>query len=183
MNRIPGIPTTYKNIQFRSRLEAKWAAFFDLLGWKWQYEPVDLNGYIPDFVLEGVESVLVEIKPAMSLTELESHTTKLDAIDWSSEIILLGTRPFESNLFDVAGLGLIGEFFSDGRGWNGTVLAREDSSDRWDFCSEIGRYSGRMFNGDHHGFPTWASQDRPLIAEVASMWTDAGTTVRWKPKR
>jgi len=30
---IAAIPTLYKDVQFRSRLEAKWAAFFDLLGW------------------------------------------------------------------------------------------------------------------------------------------------------
>lgn len=27
------IPTTYADVQMRSRLEAKWAAFFDLCGW------------------------------------------------------------------------------------------------------------------------------------------------------
>lgn len=43
------IPTRYRNTEFRSRLEARWAAFFDLAGWKWKYEPIDLNGWIPDF--------------------------------------------------------------------------------------------------------------------------------------
>lgn len=33
------IPTMYKGIQFRSRLEARWAVFFDTLGIKWEYEP------------------------------------------------------------------------------------------------------------------------------------------------
>jgi hypothetical protein len=28
---IPAIPTVYRGQQFRSRLEARWAAFFDLL--------------------------------------------------------------------------------------------------------------------------------------------------------
>ena len=39
----PGIPTLYNGIQFRSRLEAKWAAFFDLLGWEYEYEPSRLG--------------------------------------------------------------------------------------------------------------------------------------------
>jgi hypothetical protein len=43
------IPTRYRDTEFRSRLEARWAAFADLAGWKWKYEPVDLNGWIPDF--------------------------------------------------------------------------------------------------------------------------------------
>jgi hypothetical protein len=32
------IPTMYKGIQFRSRLEARWAVFFDTLGIEWEYE-------------------------------------------------------------------------------------------------------------------------------------------------
>ena len=30
---IKAIPTTYAGVRFRSRLEARWAAFFDLCGW------------------------------------------------------------------------------------------------------------------------------------------------------
>lgn len=58
------IPTTYRGINFRSRLEARWAAFFNALGWRYEYEPRDLKGYIPDFFLYvGREPVLVEVKP------------------------------------------------------------------------------------------------------------------------
>lgn len=45
------IPTDYAGVRFRSRLEAKWAAFFDLAGWRWAYEPIDLDLYVPDFML------------------------------------------------------------------------------------------------------------------------------------
>lgn len=48
---MKSIPTTYKGVNFRSRLEATWAAMFDLLELKWSYEPIDLDGWIPDFVL------------------------------------------------------------------------------------------------------------------------------------
>lgn len=41
-----------KGIQFRSRLEARWAYIFDSMGWIWEYEPIDLNGYIPDFIVD-----------------------------------------------------------------------------------------------------------------------------------
>ncbi len=57
------IPTRYAGVQFRSRLEARWAAMFDLLGWRWEYEPIDLDGYIPDFVLQFAQPLLVEVKP------------------------------------------------------------------------------------------------------------------------
>jgi hypothetical protein len=65
------IPTKYKDIEFRSRLEAKWACMFDQLGWSWEYEPIDLNGYIPDFHIDfGRERFFVEIKPAMTTEDL-----------------------------------------------------------------------------------------------------------------
>jgi hypothetical protein len=66
---IKAIPTLYRGVQFRSRLEARWAAFFDLCKFKWTYEPYDLDGWMPDFELrwdaadETVIRVLVEVKP------------------------------------------------------------------------------------------------------------------------
>lgn len=70
---IAAKPTRYAGVQFRSRLEARWAAFFDLMGWEWHYEPLDLDGWVPDFVLpcygttmNGKQmSLLVEVKPLL----------------------------------------------------------------------------------------------------------------------
>jgi hypothetical protein len=57
---------------FRSRLEARWAAFFDQLGWTTEYEPFDLGVWSPDFLLHGHDAyggvnVLVEVKPTDAL--------------------------------------------------------------------------------------------------------------------
>lgn len=47
------IETVYKGYRFRSRLEARWAVFFDELGldWKYEAEGYDFDGvrYLPDF--------------------------------------------------------------------------------------------------------------------------------------
>jgi hypothetical protein len=51
-DRIPAKPTMYNGRLYRSRLECRWAAFFDLLGWKYEYEPMDLNGWSPDFAIK-----------------------------------------------------------------------------------------------------------------------------------
>ena len=48
VERHTGIPTTYNFQRFRSRIEARWAAFFDKMNWPWEYEPIDLAGYIPE---------------------------------------------------------------------------------------------------------------------------------------
>lgn len=36
---IKPIETVYKGYRFRSRLEARWAVFFDAQGIEWEYEP------------------------------------------------------------------------------------------------------------------------------------------------
>jgi hypothetical protein len=56
MVKIKAIETEYKGYRFRSRLEARWAVFFDRLGIEWQYEPEgfvlsDETRYLPDFYL------------------------------------------------------------------------------------------------------------------------------------
>lgn len=67
---IKSIDTFYNGYRFRSRLEARWAVFFDTLSIKWEYEPegfVLSNGenYLPDFKVKGINSIChwSEIKP------------------------------------------------------------------------------------------------------------------------
>lgn len=56
---IKPIETQYKGYRFRSRLEARWAVFFDALGLEWNYEPegFDLGSegfYLPDFFVSNI---------------------------------------------------------------------------------------------------------------------------------
>ncbi len=82
--RIPAIPTKFRGINFRSRLEARWGAFFSLMGWDWSYEPIDLDGYIPDFILHMHEDVLVEVKPFMRLNDpsIKDAIAKIEGSGW-----------------------------------------------------------------------------------------------------
>jgi hypothetical protein len=64
---MQAIETVYKGYRFRSRLEARWAVFFDMLGVLWQYEVEGLilsNGrkYLPDFWLP-IHQLYWEVKP------------------------------------------------------------------------------------------------------------------------
>lgn len=71
---IKAIETRYKGYRFRSRLEARWAVFFDSLKLEWEYEPEGYylgNGelYLPDFKLtclkehlDITQELFVEIK-------------------------------------------------------------------------------------------------------------------------
>ena len=63
---IKAIVTHYNGYKFRSRLEARWAVFFDEAGIEYQYEPEGFtNGedcYLPDFYLPE-HNTYVEVKP------------------------------------------------------------------------------------------------------------------------
>lgn len=56
MNQIKAIETRYAGCRFRSRLEAKWAVFFDALDIEWEHEPegfeTSAGRYLPDFKIQ-----------------------------------------------------------------------------------------------------------------------------------
>ena len=67
---IQAIPTRYGGLLFRSRLEARWALFFDRLHIPWEYEPQgfdigDGQAYLPDFLLGMGKIVWAEVKPSV----------------------------------------------------------------------------------------------------------------------
>jgi hypothetical protein len=102
---VKAIPTVYGGLQFRSRLEARWAAFFDLIGWSWSYEPIDLDGYIPDFIVtpnvepvrygqtvRPVQPLLVEVKPVLTLDGFAEYEGRIQATAWPHEALVVGAQ-------------------------------------------------------------------------------------------
>ena len=72
----------YKDTVFKSRLEARYAAFFDLAGWAWEYEPLVLNGWTPNFRVtfpcghsecNATHILLVEVQPYFNISDFEGH--------------------------------------------------------------------------------------------------------------
>lgn len=64
--KIPSLPTVYRATEFRSALEASWAATLDTLRIAWEYEPETVTlpsgtTYIPDFKLPDIGAWL-EVK-------------------------------------------------------------------------------------------------------------------------
>lgn len=106
------ISTTYAGCRFRSRLEARWAVFFDHLGITWDYEPQghvvtdrlnicdrDEWPYLPDFWLPELR-LWVEVKG--SLDDREMRQALSAAADLSSpaggcggghDVLILGPIP------------------------------------------------------------------------------------------
>lgn len=77
------LPTTYAGVTFRSRLEARWAVFFDELQLAWEYEPEgfelpDGDCYLPDFWLPEL-ATWYEVK-GTEPAELELERLRLLAL-------------------------------------------------------------------------------------------------------
>ena len=106
---IKAHPTIYRGVEFRSRLEARYAAFFDLLDWRWSYEPLDLVGWTPDFgvgipcghsecVAAGEtlmhHELLVEVKPYGDAVMFGGHPMWKHSQEWTPpHVVGLGLNP------------------------------------------------------------------------------------------
>lgn len=179
MSAFTGIPTKYKGINFRSRLEATWAVFFDLLEWPWEYEPFDLEGWIPDFVLKGKFPVLIEVKPV--LTHDEAIAVVMPDV--------VGAEP--EYPVAVCGIGLpVADYTYDGRRCVGTLIYEPASKDTdwfWHF---------RDFEYVHCGWGTcigvWQCGKCGTLGkdalcgsqvDIDGLWIDAKNRVQWKGQR
>jgi len=94
---IKAIETRYKGYRFRSRLEARWAVFFDTLGIEWRYEVegFDVNGrpYLPDFFLPAL-GIYVEVKA--NAQAAEPHTDLFSGFSETvAPLMVVVDLPFE----------------------------------------------------------------------------------------
>lgn len=114
---IKAIETEYNGCLFRSRLEARWAVFFDALGVEYQYEleGFDLGEagwYLPDFYLPGLK-LWVEIK-AESPTDEERLKACVLAHDlWTNVLIIYGVPWVKWSAENWHEYAVVG-FFGDG---------------------------------------------------------------------
>lgn len=91
---IQPVETRYKGYRFRSRLEARWAVFFDTLGIKWEYEPEGfdlgaLGWYLPDFWLLDMK-IWVEVKPEAASPLEKEKVYRLSALRQEYVLLLEG---------------------------------------------------------------------------------------------
>jgi hypothetical protein len=171
---MKAIETVYRGYRMRSRLEARWAAFFDGLGWRWAYEPYDLDGWIPDFLIFGERPLLVEVKPAICRGDLNACLEPAHLRQQKPEPLLVGIDP----LLDSDGCaGLLGE---SAEFWDGANFARGI----WCRCRECGNpavfheeqsYACRPcghYDGDN------LMGDLPK-SEISEAWAVACNVVQW----
>ena len=177
---MQGIPTTYREIRFRSRLEATWARFFDRLGWRWQYEPFDLPGWIPDFVIHGAVDILVEVKPIGSFNEAVAAKMQRAAGEhgWRDELLLVGTGPLVS---ETPRIGWLGQYCSDTTTpqWyfgHAKFVIAEAKNRRIGFCHTLFETSDRI-TGCHEGRHSATTEQ--VARQVWSAWAWAKNKTQW----
>lgn len=172
---IPGVPTFYNGTQFRSRLESRWAAFADMAGWGWVYEPFDGDGYLPDFCFTiGARNLLVEVKPVATTDDAETYLPKIlagIAQMWESDLIICGINPLRTLYVD---------FLNGPEDWNANTATFTDC----DHCHNSlnlhpSNVSYNCFQTDcgRYNKPMPGAQD----GYIDMLWRKAGNDTRWMP--
>lgn len=107
---ITPIETYYNGYRFRSRLEARWAVFFDACKCEYEYEPegFDLGDgtyYLPDFLLHNIEycgeygscniqNLYVEVKGVMTPFDAKRLSNFLNELsDGSGSLFIVSALP------------------------------------------------------------------------------------------
>ena len=129
---LKAIDTEYNGYLFRSRLEARWAVFFDALGIKYEYEKEGYDTpagyYLPDFWLPET-TTFIEIKPA---DYCENSYIMLPSIDPRWEYVNVKER-----LVIVCGTpGEVFDPYSDKNSYQGFIIC--DFPYYWAECPECG---------------------------------------------
>jgi len=167
-----GIETEFNGITYRSILEARWACVFTLLGLHFEYEPLPLAGFLPDFLVDVSiyaghgktrrYPTLVEVKPAWLPCDYEEPISKVARSGWTGPAIVLGA----------------------------TVRADETLGQPGHWCG----YAHPDVNQRHaeDGSREWfkAGWDEPTRSfafgghgDLTKIWKEAGRVVRWLPPR
>lgn len=122
------LPTFFDGVEFRSRLEAQWAAFFNLLKIEWEYEPFKVaDQYTPDFLIDHRSgAVLVEVKPVAEPDGFEPYRSRCELVRDHSfplpGILLVGASPDVHPSF----------YSAESAGWNWTAVNAYAIWDRMD---------------------------------------------------
>ena len=200
-SQIAAIPTRYQGTQYRSRLEARYAALFNELGWKWTYEPdLGIAGRIPDFLMQWYTPTLIECKPATTLAEVAEHRSALvtACADWLCADVVRDLRaldeapdaPWDLSRADYF-LALIQEVSVYGN--QGAVGRRALVAGSQLFIDgpsiSIDGHHKFIVHRDHVGLA--AENQYCLVcghlqygyaasSDILSLWRDAGTKTQWK---
>lgn len=161
MNNIKAIETVYNGYRFRSRLEARWAIFFDAVGAKWEYEPEGFdiptkNGivkYLPDFRISNYHGrgadkngqLYVEVKGGKMS---EEDAEKVDEFSRFHPILVVGNIPKEDWKDDIGN-----------RCWDEFTVSKKHFVYEFNFATMDGDYFGAFLAASDKGGITLMGAD------------------------
>ena len=182
---IQDIQILQNHRSYRSRLEARWAAFFDRLGWKYEYEPFDLPGWSPDFMLFGKHPILVEVKPVVSFPD-SAAVKILEALSQApdiecSELLIVGASLLTSEYADNPQIGWTVEANLDESGevvYGGPAVLGLwcDGKGKYGYCSADQSFRDRISGGYDGG--CWGAYGEPDIQLLQRYWSEAANEVQ-----
>jgi hypothetical protein len=159
---IKPIETHYRGYRFRSRLEARWAVFFDKLGLKYEYEPegfqLSAGWYLPDFCVHypGDGSVWFEVKPKL---------TAVSEQDWARIV------EFEQK---IGGLTLVLDGAPDLRMYQTPAQICNGDLDLIEPAPLPLRAQKHSFNHKRFGYALYSHKQRPWWDEHINFFDEGG---------
>lgn len=179
------IQTKYDGIEYRSRLEARWASFMGRIGWEFTYEPLDGDGYIPDFIVHGDRPLFIEVKPAMTHKDYFEPCEKIEKglSEFEQDALIVGLQPFigPSGPWGYEGVGLLGQYHRSG---NQEDVWFDWALSAWHRCRtcdgiSIHHYNYYVSAVCGHG-ENGKNFDSPPITRMKQLWADACNDVKWR---
>ena len=175
VSQIRAIETEWRGCLFRSRLEARWAVYFEALCIDWEYEPEgfvldDGRQYLPDFLLHGIEGrggpdLYVEVKGHMSEHDME----KVRGFAEHRPIYIVGSIPYDGQ--------------HDGKHW---FALMEEACYKWpypyNFETVDGDHFGAFLGVDAFGRPRLFGDDGTYLAD-AHEWANSAALCAAKQAR
>jgi hypothetical protein len=150
MNTIRPIETVYNGYRFRSRLEARWAVFFNTLNVRYEYESEGFElgdgiRYLPDFWLPD-HRCWVEIKPPGEWAY--HHECLLLAQQSDCRLVLYITGNHWPGEYGIAPHPITSDEFGAQSPWL-FALGRKDDRELWIRNDDIGAYClNQIISGD-----------------------------------
>jgi hypothetical protein len=185
------IETAYRAYQFRSRLEAKYAVFFDLCQWSWSYEPPEFNGWIPDFAI-GQRPTLVEVKPFWKEEQWKEQVSKIVASGCREPVVLLGNDPAwisvenEESFCDAPMVGWLLDFIDGSECVVDTLnFGITEGNGKPGLCPMFGAWRNVIWEAPECSHPNKWSRVSLFHAEIetelSERWAKASNASRWIP--
>ncbi len=172
------LSTTYNGIKFRSRTEARWAVFFDVLGIKYVYESEGYNlgdfYYLPDFWLPD-HDFFVEIKGVAPTIDEAAKASEPADLTKKTVFIFCGTprqpNPKNNSHYAESGYAFFPEHGADIQWW-------------WCECHECGKFD-IQFNGRAGRMACHGSGDKDYNHDTAKLNAAYETAEKyefWSPR-